>query len=236
MKSLDIAATQDLGNLADYNFSSAERPLPAARGPTRVAIVGQAHVSSWARIVELTDGFACVGTFSTIDEALEGLPRLRPDIILLDLDLIRTSTGPCTTRFKDLVPKANILLLSLCAVPEHILEEFQAGAVGYLPADTTPDGLLSALAETRSGGAPMPGHIARRLVESLHENATPPIELASLSARELEVLKLLTDGLLNKEIASRLQISFDTVRTHIKHIYEKLLVRSRAEAVAKYLR
>ena len=205
---------------------------------TRIAIVEDkvAVRENLARLISLAPGFSCVCACGSAEEALAKIPKANPDVVLMDIGLPVSSGIECTARLKTLLPQVQVLMLTVCTDHERVFQALQAGAVGYLLKRTTPEALLNAITEARKGGAPMTSEIARKLVEMFHKSAPTAPEGANLSLREEQVLHLLTEGLANKEIADRLQISFDTVRTHLKHIYEKLHVRSRAEAVGKYLR
>jgi DNA-binding NarL/FixJ family response regulator len=187
---------------------------------------------SWARLIDSFPGFSCVCVCSSGEEALRAIPGVLPDVVLMDIFLPRMSGIECTTRLKAQLPKTQIMILTAVEDDELVFMALQAGADGYLLKRTKPADLKEALLEVLRGGAPMTSEIARRVVESFRK----PSDLAvRLSAREEEVLILLSKGYSNKEIAERLSISVDTVGSHLKHIYEKMHVRSRAEAVARYM-
>jgi len=169
------------------------------------------------------------------EEALRQVPKLEPDVVLMDIHLPNLSGIECTARLKQLLPKTPVIMLTVYADPERIFKALQAGANGYLLKRTPPPKLLEAIKDVLSGGAPMTGEIARQVVESFKPSKTAKDAAVSLTRREQEILEALSQGYSNKEIASRLNVSFDTVRTHLRHIYEKVHVNSRSGAVAWYL-
>jgi DNA-binding NarL/FixJ family response regulator len=191
---------------------------------------------SLAQLIDEAPWHACVCQCDTAEEALEKLPAAAPDVVLMDTHLPNLSGIECAFRLRPLLPAVRILMLSVYEDNEVIFKALQAGASGYLLKRTPPAELLQAIAEVLRGGAPMTGEVARRVVESFRAPAHPGVADVELSRREQEILDLLTQGYENKEICERLFIGIETVRTHLKHIYEKLHVRSRTEAVAKYLR
>lgn len=191
---------------------------------------------NWARLINSAPGFACVCTCASGEEALKKLPSAQPDVVLMDIRLPGISGIECTARLKLMAPQVQILMLTVYGEDNLVLDALQAGASGYLLKRTTPGELLEAITEVRRGGAPMTSEIARRVVESFRRPAPSAPSDCGLSQREEEILAQLSQGYSNKEIADRLHISFDTVRTHLKHVYEKLHVRSRTEAVGRYLR
>ena len=163
------------------------------------------------------------------------IPAVNPDIVLMDIFLPRMSGIECTARLKLSLPKIQILMLTAVEDDELVFMALEAGADGYLLKRTTPEDLRMAMLDVLGGGAPMTSEIARRVVESFRRAAKSPKPTVNLSAREEEVLILLSKGYSNKEIASQLSIGNETVGSHLKHIYEKMHVRSRAEAVARYM-
>jgi DNA-binding NarL/FixJ family response regulator len=154
---------------------------------------------------------------------------------LMDIFLPRMSGIECTARLKALLPKTPIVILTASDDDEMVFLALEAGADGYLLKRTKPADLRAALLDVLSGGAPMTSEIARRVVESFRQKSRGRDDSVSLTAREEETLLLLTKGYSNKEIADRLNLGVETVRSHLKHIYEKMHVRSRAEAVARYM-
>jgi len=188
---------------------------------------------------ELIDGaptFKCVCTCATAKEAMAELPRLRPDVALMDIHLPGESGISCTARLKASMPELQVIILTVYKDTELIFRALKAGASGYLLKRAPTDEILRAIAEVRSGGAPMTGEIARLVVQSFQSAPAAGIEDQGLSRRETEILELLSEGITNKEIAVRLGISAETVRTHLGRIYEKLHVQGRTQAVSKYLK
>ena len=160
------------------------------------------------------------------------LPKDPPQIILTDINLPGMSGIECVRRLKPLLPNSQFVMLTVYEDADHIFEALAAGATGYLLKQTRRDELLEALCEVHGGGSPMTSNIARKVVQSFQ----PPqsTEADALSPREREVLDLLAQGFLYKEISEQIGISLPTVNTYIRRIYEKLHVRSRAQAVARY--
>jgi DNA-binding NarL/FixJ family response regulator len=190
---------------------------------------------SWLRLIQSFSDFSCVCVCTSAEEALREIPVIEPDVVLMDIFLPRMSGIECTARLKELVPDAQIVILTAVDDDELVFMALEAGADGYLLKRTKPADLRAALLDVRSGGAPMSSEIARRVVESFRVRARNRNETVHLTTREEEVLVSLSRGYSNKEIADRLHMSVDTVRSHLKHIYEKMHVRSRAEAVARYM-
>jgi len=186
--------------------------------------------------IDAAPGFRCVFACATAEEALAELPRLKPDVILMDVHLPGASGIACTARLKEELPEAQVIILTVYRNQELIFQALQAGALGYLLKRSSPEELLRAIAEVRSGGAPMTSEIARMVVEAFQKKPASVGSGDSLTNRESEILALLSEGLRNKEIADRVNISYDTVRAHLRHIYEKLHVRGRTEAVKMYLK
>ncbi len=204
---------------------------------TTVAIVEDNAVmrTSFRQWIDGAPGFRCVFDCATAEEALAELPRHRPDVVLMDVHLPGESGIACTARLKEALPSVQVIMVTVYRNHELIFQALQAGACGYLLKRSSPDELLRAIAEVRAGGAPMTSEIARMVVEAFQKK--PAASGADeLTPREVEILAQLSEGLSNKEIGARLQISYDTVRAHLRHVYEKLHVRGRTEAVKKYLK
>lgn len=215
-------------------------PLPeksARKSPINVALVeDKADVrESWARLIRSFPDFSCACTCASGEEALRQVPAAQPDVILMDILLPHMSGIECTARLKQLLPHTQIIMLTAVDDDELVFLALEAGADGYLLKRTKPSDLRVALLDVLGGGAPMTSEVARRVVESFRQRARSREEIVQLTAREEEVLVLLSKGYSNKEIADRINLSVDTVRSHLKHIYEKMHVRSRAEAVARYM-
>lgn len=162
-----------------------------------------------------------------------GIAESIPDVVLMDVNLPGMNGVECVRQLKPHYPELQILMLTVHDNPEQIFEALTAGATGYLLKQTRPEALLDALRDVAQGGSPMSSQIARKVVQLFHASA-PTDEAESLSAREREVLDRLVKGYLYKEIADQMNLGYDTVRTYVRRIYEKLHVHSRAQAMAKY--
>ena len=177
-----------------------------------------------------------VGSFGTAEDALKKAPALHPDLAVMDINLPGLSGIDCIARLKDTLPRLQVLILTVYEDGDNVFRALKAGASGYLVKRDISERLLSALQEIREGGAPMSCHIARQVVQFFHRSEAAATNSVALSPREREILDLLVKGMILKEAADHLGIGVETVRTHVNHIYQKLHVRSRAEAVVKYLR
>jgi DNA-binding NarL/FixJ family response regulator len=174
--------------------------------------------------------------------ALEALPKQRPDVVIMDLQLPGMSGIECTARLRQLLPDSHVLVFTVYRDDEQVFKALKAGASGYLLKRSTAEEILEAIHDVHHGGAPMTGEIAAKVVRSFRTPVEPAKkseeegESERLTPRQEEILGLLARGFVTKEIANELGISFDTVRFHLKDIYAKLHVRSRTEAVVKFLR
>jgi DNA-binding NarL/FixJ family response regulator len=184
--------------------------------------------------VKRADGFRMVGEHGSAESALDCLSKEKPDVVLTDINLPGMDGVECVRRAKPLLPDTQFLMLTVYEDSDHIYNALEAGACGYLLKQTPRSELLAALRDVHQGGSPMTSNIARKVVQSFRREAPVPHSAEGLSPRENEVLELLARGFLYKEIADVLSISVPTVNTYIRRIYEKLHVRSRAQAVAKY--
>jgi DNA-binding NarL/FixJ family response regulator len=205
---------------------------------TTVAIVEDSAPfrSFLADLINATRGHRCLCACGSAEEALVQIPKCQPDVVLMDIHLPGESGVVCTARLRHEIPQTQVIMLTVYKDITMIFEALKAGACGYLLKRSRESEILEAIAEVRSGGAPMTSEIARMLVRSFREPTHPKTEETNLSARENEILAQLAEGLTNKEIAAKLFIGVSTVRTHLLHIYEKLHVRSRTEAAAKFFR
>jgi DNA-binding NarL/FixJ family response regulator len=205
--------------------------------PIKVAIVeDDVRVrGSLARLVDSTEGFLCVSQHPTAENALTELKLTLPDVVLMDINLPGMNGVDCVRRLKELLPETQVVMLTVYENTNIIFKALAAGASGYLLKTSSPEQLIEAIREVRDGGSPMTSHIARKVVASFQQLSNPVHEYEKLSLREQEVLDCLAKGYLYREIAERLKISYATVHTHIRHIYEKLHVRSRTQAVTKHL-
>jgi DNA-binding NarL/FixJ family response regulator len=212
---------------------------PEAAPPTnvtRVTVVedNPALGAALEKIVDSEPGCRCVGVWTTAEKALAEIPSLRPDVVLMDIHLPGMNGIEATARLKQLFPGLPVIMVTVYRDHDKIFQALKAG--GYLLKRSTPAEIRRAIVEVRAGGAPMSAEIARRVVETFHAPAHAPLgEESTLSKRQREILELLSTGLANKEIADRLGLSTETVRVHLKHIYDKLHVRCRTEAAARYL-
>jgi DNA-binding NarL/FixJ family response regulator len=189
-----------------------------------------------ARLIGREAGFQCISNYASAEAALAGLPNDRPNVVLMDINLPGLNGVECVRRLKQILPDTLAVMLTAYEDTESIFNALAAGASGYLLKRAPRAELLEAIREVRSGGSPMTPHIARLVVQSFQKAAPSAPATENLSAREQEVLDCLSKGFLYKEIADKLGISYETVHTYIRRIYEKLQVRTRTEAVAKFLK
>jgi DNA-binding NarL/FixJ family response regulator len=187
-----------------------------------------------ANWINRAPGFRLAGEWGNGEAALESLPEKNPDVVLMDINLPGMSGVEAVRKLKPLLPPTQFVMLTVYEDADHIYSALAAGATGYLLKQTPREELLAALEEVHGGGSPMTSNIARKVVQSFRHTPAASPEDDGLSPREQEVLELLARGYLYKEIAERLTISVPTVNTYVRRIYEKLHVRSRAQAVAKY--
>lgn len=207
------------------------------QSPITVAIVEDAPGTreQLEKLLNRAPGLRCVGTFATAEEARAGLPELRPDVVLVDINLPGGSGIECVARLKQQLPQTQFLILTSYGDSELIFESLRVGASGYLLKNLDPDEIVQAVEQVHAGGSPMSMSIARKVVEYFRQLPRPNAAVAQLTPREQEILRLLAQGFLYKEIADQLGISLHTVRGHLHQVYEKLHVQSRTEAVLKYL-
>jgi DNA-binding NarL/FixJ family response regulator len=189
-----------------------------------------------ARVIGRAEGFRCLSQYADAEAALEGLPRDRPNVVLMDINLPGMNGVECVRRLKQAAPEILSMMLTVYEDTENIFNALAAGAAGYLLKRTSSAELLAAIREVHRGGSPMTTHIARKVTQSFQKTGPSLQATENLSEREQEVLDCLSQGFLYKEIAEKLGISYETVHTYIRRIYEKLQVRTRTEAVAKFLR
>lgn len=190
-------------------------------------------------IITMSDGYKCIGTISSAEDAVMQIPILRPDVVLMDINLNSPENGIDVVRvLKPRIPNTNFMMCTVYEENEKIFEALSAGASGYILKKTDPARMLEAIRELYEGGAPMSSQIARKVVAAFQEqsikNNNNSEELDILSNREKEILELLSKGLMYKEIASQTFLSPETVRKHVYHIYEKLHVTNRVAAVNKF--
>lgn len=181
-------------------------------------------------IISGSEGFTCDYVFSNAEDAIAAIPDLELDVVLTDINLPGKTGIECIELLKPSCPQVNFLICTSFEDSETVFKALKAGASGYLTKTTQASKLLDAIVEIYNGGSPMSSHIARKVVMSFSHVEESP-ELAKLSVREKEILTLLSKGLRYKEIADTLFLSTETVRTHIRNIYEKLQVNSRTDAL-----
>ena len=203
--------------------------------PIRVCIVEDlAEVrDGLVELVQSDEELQMVSSFKDAESAAQKLPALQADIVIMDINLPGMSGIDCIKTIKDKCPDTQFMMFTVYENDEKVLQALRAGASGYLLKRTEPKRIVEGIKELSQGGSPMSSNIARKLLTIfVHEKKQTKKEV--LSDRENEVLQLLADGLLYKEIANRLYIGHGTVRQHIHNIYEKLHVHNRTEAVNKY--
>ena len=195
--------------------------------------------SALEEILRMSDDYRCIGTMSNAREALQKLPVLKPDVVLMDINLGGDESGiDCVRLLKPQMLQTNFMMCTVYEENEKIFEALSAGASGYILKKTAPSKMLDAIRELYEGGAPMSSQIARKVVAAFQLKGSSSgqnfEQLEQLSNREKEILEQLSKGLMYKEIAAELHISAETVRKHVYHVYEKLHVTNRIEAVNKY--
>lgn len=200
--------------------------------------------SALEQIILMAEGYTLAGSYSDAEEALQKIPVAKPNVVLMDINLGDGESGiDCVKQLKPQHPEILFMMCTIYEEDEKIFEALKAGANGYILKKTAPGKLLDALRELYEGGAPMSSQIARKVVNAFQVRPTPgaantntPTKaiISILSNRENEILELLAKGMLYKEIAARLFISQETVRKHVYHIYEKLHVNNRVEAINKF--
>ncbi len=204
----------------------------------RVMIVeDMAHVrQGLVALVATANGFGLAGEHSSAESALAAIPATRPDVVLMDIGLPGMNGIEAAHRIRREWPAVQVMMLTVYEDEARIFESLRAGATGYVLKTTPTEQLLDAIRLLHAGGSPMSSSIARQVVGFFHQAERHTDPAADLTPREREILAQLVDGFRYREIGERLGISLDTVRTHIRHIYEKMQVRSRTEATSRYLR
>jgi DNA-binding NarL/FixJ family response regulator len=191
---------------------------------------------SIAAFVNNAPGFKCVSAYPSAETALAHLPKERPDVVLMDINLTGTSGIECVERLKAAAPEMQIVMFTVYEDTAQIFQALAAGASGYLLKRSTPDKLLQAIRDVHAGGSPMSSSIARKVVASFQKPGGQQARSGeNLSAREQSILECLSKGLTYQQTADQLEISIGTLRTHVRRIYEKLQVHARTAAVAKYM-
>ena len=216
-------------------MSYSENPQQA---PIRIAMVEDDKTvrEGLQMLIKGSPGFTCVAAYGNGEDAVAGLPEINPDVVLMDINLPGINGIECIIRLKELGLPMLFIMLTVFEDSDAIFRSLSAGACGYLLKHTPPAKLLEAIQDVYRGGSPMSGEIARKVVQSFQQPAIKTVTNVSLTKREEEILGFLAQGFFYKEIAESLSISVETVRTHIRNIYEKLQVRTRTEAILKYLK
>lgn len=206
--------------------------------PLRIVIVeDQPRVSeSLAKLINRAPGLQVIATFPDGETALVEIPRLKPEVALMDIGLPKMSGIECVRQLKSLMPALTIIMLTVYDEGEFLFNSLKAGASGYLLKRTTGEKLIEAIAEARLGGVPLTRQMASQVANYFQRMGNPASEVDSLSKRERETLALLAEGFRYKEIADRLGIGIETVREYVRNTYRKLHVTSRTEAVVKFLK
>ena len=190
---------------------------------------------SFAALLNQSPNLRCVSAYPTGEAAVIGLPNDKPEVTLVDVHLPSMDGIECVAKLKIALPEMQILMLTRYEQSDLIFNSIRAGASGYLLKNTSPEELIQAIEQVHAGGAPMSMQIARKVVDHFRQIQKPASDVEKLTQREQEILEALSKGYYYKEIGESLGISLNTVRTHLQHIYEKLHVQSRTEAVLKFL-
>jgi DNA-binding NarL/FixJ family response regulator len=189
-----------------------------------------------ALLINGSPGYRCVATYPDAERALDQLPGQSPDVVLMDIHLPKMSGIECTERLKEAHPDLQIMMLTVYEGDDLVFKSLAAGATGYVLKKTPPVELLEAITSLHGGGSPMSDRIARKVVQEFRQFGKSSKEIENLTDREMEILSQMAKGYPDKAIAEKLFISSQTVRTHVRNIYQKLHVRSRTQAAVKYLR
>jgi DNA-binding NarL/FixJ family response regulator len=191
--------------------------------------------ASVAQVLNEAPGLQCMNTYASAEAAVRDLPSQKPDVALVDINLPGMNGIECVTKLKARLPQLQVLMLTRYEQSDMIFDSIRAGASGYLLKHTPAEELVEAVEQVHSGGAPMTMQIARKVISHFQQIKKPESEVEKLTPREQEVLALLAKGYLYKEIAANLGISINTLRNHLRTIYDKLHVHSRTEAAVKFL-
>ncbi len=205
-------------------------------GGITVAIVedGAKLIETLAELIDDTPGLCCVAQSTTAEDAIERLPTLKPDVVLMDINLPGLSGIDCTRHLHETLPDAAIIMLTILKTDQEIFSALEAGASGYLLKGATSDEIIEAIRDVHRGGSPMTSAIARRVIQTFQERGEAKRILESLSPRETEIIELVAQGYQYKEIGEQLDIGRETVRTHLQSVYRKLHVSNKGQAVARF--
>jgi DNA-binding NarL/FixJ family response regulator len=188
----------------------------------------------FATLIDRSADMKCVCTCMTVEEALKEIPKAKPDVVLMDIQLPDGTGIECTSSIKEQLPAVQIVIVTVYEDDVRIYQALQAGACGYLLKRTDPERIIEAVREAHEGGVPMTPEIARKVIGQFRAQAETASAVENLTPRETEVLELVMHGLTNKEIADRMSVTVAAVKFHLQHIYEKLHVHSRTEAVLQF--
>jgi DNA-binding NarL/FixJ family response regulator len=210
----------------------------ADKQPIHIAIVEDDRTvrEGLQMLLNGSPGFTCVAAYANGEDAVAGIPQVNPDVVLMDINLPGMNGIECILTLKEQRIPSQFIMLTVFEDADAIFRSLAAGATGYLLKQTPPAKLLEAIQDVHRGGSPMSGEIARKVVQSFQQPSFPSNDSFRLTKREEEILNYLVKGYFYKEIAAQMFISVETVRTHIRNIYEKLQVRTRTEAILKYFR
>ena len=187
-----------------------------------------------AVLINGSNGFCCINTYDCAEDAIIGIPNSVPDVVLVDIHLPGKSGIECVLKLKPILPAVHFVMCTSLEDNDNIFNALKAGAIGYITKSIAPAKLLESIIEVYNGGSPMTSNIARKVVGSFQQTESKiSSSIKVLSNREQEILNLLSKGFRYKEIAEKLFVSIETVRTHVRNIYEKLQVNSRTEAINK---
>lgn len=200
-----------------------------------VSIVEDLHEVSEAieRLIKQSKQFVWINGYSNAEQAEKDIPLHPPDVVIMDINLPGMSGIDCIHRIKEKCPSTQFMMFTIYEDDEKVFEALKAGAHGYLLKKTPKEKLLEALEELYNGGSPMSTHIARKVIEAFEKKNQPSEDSFQLTNKEKQVLQLLVKGFLYKEIADQLHLTRNTIKQHIHHIYEKLHVQNRTEAINK---
>lgn len=207
-------------------------------GEIKVIIVEDDHQvrEGLRQLISGSHGYNCVAASASAEEALVQIANHHPDVVLMDINLPGMNGIECVVFIKNSWPEIQVMMLTVFDNTDEIFKSLSAGATGYLLKKTPPSKLLEAISELVNGGSPMSGEIARKVVQTFAGPVRHTLPDSNLTVREEEILSYLSKGFLYKEIAAELFISIETVRTHIRKIYQKLQVRTRTEALLKCMK
>jgi DNA-binding NarL/FixJ family response regulator len=224
-------------NTTNTALSTPPTDPPQSQKRIKVALVeDQGKVrENWVSLINSFPDFICVCACVSAEDALLNIPQALPDVVLMDIFLPRMSGIECTARLKSKMPDIQIVMLTAMDNQELLFMALEAGADGYLLKRTKPSELRTALLDVLGGGVPMTSQIARRLIASFRKTAKTTNESTHLSAREDQILQLVSKGHSNKLIADKLDMNYETVCTHLKRVFKKLHVNSRTEAAIRYI-